>query len=319
VCSEGNLHSHHQRRCNSAATTRARKVYLHELRQRRWLKNKGKYGCLDFTDAERSQLDENFKMLAGGNEKIPMQTMEELLMLLNVVDTVEKAQWIIKSVRADDDIGDNDGTNFEDFLKLLMKFLGTEGVLGLTSILETGRVDFHTASLAYRRKRILEGTGVHHFLNPTATSKVVQDRGALVSKRMFALQKDREINGVSSFGLPPGNLLSGNNAGNEYVPSLGNLTATWHDVCLSKNLRQLNPKHGEESNLLLRPRSPREIIESIVRTLPNAQQVHKVGQTIVVRAPRMSDFKNNDRGRAGTDPGVATAVSTPSRSALLTI
>merc|ERR1719191_1112486 len=100
----------------SASTDFKRK--LHETRQRDWLRKHGKHGCIDFSDAERTELRHFFEGLSGNqgsDARVGLSELEEMLISLGLADTRQDVQDVIAKLDGDE-TGELD---FEEYLRIV--------------------------------------------------------------------------------------------------------------------------------------------------------------------------------------------------------
>jgi len=99
----------------SRAWTTERRRLLHERRQRQWLRSKAKHGYVDFSDAERAELRRYFDALAEDNQRIRLESLEDLFISLGAADTRDEVLKLVAELDEDN----NGELDFEEYLEIV--------------------------------------------------------------------------------------------------------------------------------------------------------------------------------------------------------
>eukprot|EP00931_Biecheleriopsis_adriatica_P104735 TRINITY_DN79371_c0_g1_i1.p1 TRINITY_DN79371_c0_g1~~TRINITY_DN79371_c0_g1_i1.p1 ORF type:complete len:347 (-),score=79.70 TRINITY_DN79371_c0_g1_i1:113-1153(-) len=264
------------------------KLYLHRRRERRWLALKQKDRFVDFSVKERAQLRRYFDALAGSSGRVCLEQLENMLISLGLAENQRDVGNLIS--RIDDlKIGELD---FEQFLELLCARTDRSQVIKIFKEMADGNLgdrnlNFQTVISEYRRQHFMDASGasgapVHR---QESGSKVLQNFAALQRSRWDALHppEDEEAAAMGASMEPSKepNFKTGGQA------PMGGMEVCWRGVCCEHNLLS-EPVDGRSRRTVEKPKSPREIVESILKSKPKPQKkfAGRVG-TIIVPAPAL--------------------------------
>jgi len=300
----------------SRAWTTERRRLLHERRQRQWLRSKAKHGYVDFSDAERAELRRYFDALAEDNQRIRLESLEDLFISLGAADTRDEVLKLVAELDEDN----NGELDFEEYLEIVRNWTNanitqarlraakapgeyeevaaaakraketTERLKVFMAMMQgklgDRNLNFKTVISNYRRSLMFDATGARGC--PTDQ----QARGSRILHNFAALQRNRhqavEVSDDSDHDDDDGER-SAKRFDEAVGPApLGSLGMVWRGVCHEHNLVSSRPtssngKHRRRS--LERPLSPSQVVASICKINPRKVRVAGAGQTVIVHAP----------------------------------
>lgn len=150
---------------STRAPRAARKEYervLHQTRERRWMRFRGKHGCIDFTDEERFELRRYFDSLdKNGSGSIGVAELEETLISLGLADTRQDVLAFVAAVDEDD----SGRLDFEEYLTIIRIGEADSAIFQVFKAMMNGKLgdknlNFPNVISTYRRKVLLDAIGV---------------------------------------------------------------------------------------------------------------------------------------------------------------
>lgn len=302
--------------------TSENKRLLHEMDMRSWLRQQGKNGHVDFSDLERTELRRYFEAIAevetpGSMERrIRVDRLEDMLISLGLASNRGEVDEIVRALD-DSDSGAGE-LDFEQFLTIVRTREGPAMFQAFKAMIDgklgDRNLNFRTVISGYRRRRIMEATGARLNMpgevEPDIPRKQEMEYAKMRGKRIldnFAnLQQtrfekgekrgDRGEKGEDSMPFD-GSAHDGSVA----KPPTGFMQKLWHTVCQENDLEPHVANQGPR--LLERPRSPSDIIDSIVKG-PTQRACRRKG-TLIIGAP-------NSMGQADSCPDLRGVSSRPS-------
>jgi hypothetical protein len=269
---------------------------LHELTERSWLRQQGKHSSIDFSDEERKELWRYFEAIAeveneNGQKRIRVDRLEDMLISLGLA----KSQWDVNQImQALDDTGGGE-LDFDQWLTMVRTRADPaifqvfkamiDGTLGDSNL------NFRTVISNRRRGMIMAATGASHSeaeaeKHRKAEMDGAQLRGKHILYNFSTLQNTRYVKGEKrgERGEIGEDAMSFKAGG--VVPT-GNMQMLWHSVCQEQGLAPSRPATADKRTLES-PKSPRDIIRSIVQGTPKINK--RRGGTLVIGAPSSSSL-----------------------------
>lgn len=284
--------SRHPPVTRSASTDIKRK--LHETRQRDWLRKHGKHSCIDFSDAERTELRHFFEGLSGkegSDARVGVPELEEMLISLGLADTRQDVQDVIAKLD-DDETGELD---FEEYLRIVCMGDADSTIFQVFKAMLQGKLgdknlNFPNVISTYRRKLILDATGVGSW------ERYEKSFGGLDDSRDDINEDLRSRKGkqakyekmLSNFqNLTESRLNASKNAKQiTRAPTksvAGSLAMAWHHFCSEHNMKPNKPLPGAQSKLE-DPPSPRTVLAKIPGLASKRTKVMRNGGLEPLRA-----------------------------------
>mmetsp|Transcript_10786 Transcript_10786/g.28671 ORF Transcript_10786/g.28671 Transcript_10786/m.28671 type:complete len:399 (+) Transcript_10786:121-1317(+) len=271
--------------------------FLHEHRQREWLRSKAKHKYVDFSEEERSELRRYFDALAMGEEKINLDRLETMLISLGLARTRKEVQKIVQAI----DTNGNGELDFEEYLEIFRSRANSEMFEVFKAMME-GRLgdpnlNFENVVSTYRRQLFLEATGATTGRSvklpsdkekPQRCEKILQNFATLQRSRYEEAVYAAEANfGTGATPLDKDVLpydLSGG------IP-LGSLGMMWRGVAEESKFAPERPSSAErDKGRLGVPKSPCRVIDEIVNKSDKGRaRIGRLGSTIVIRAPTINN------------------------------
>lgn len=255
--------AHHFTR--SASTDIKRK--LHETRQRDWLRKHGKHSCIDFSDAERTELRHFFEGLSGttgSDARIGISELEEMLISLGLADTRQDVQDVIAKLDGDE-TGELD---FEEYLRIVCMGDAESTIFQVFKAMLQGKLgdrnlNFPNVISTYRRKLILDATGCRL---PSSLDDSREDLNEDLKGRKGKQAKYEKM--LSNFQTLTESRLNASKktVGAPMKSVAGSLAMAWHHFCSEHNLKPIKPAFSGESGAhskLEDPPSPRTVLAKI--------------------------------------------------------
>jgi hypothetical protein len=287
------------------------KRLLHESRERSWLRQQGKHAQVDFSDLERTELRHYFEAIAeveGKNKqrRIRADRLEDMLISLGLADRRKEVENIVQAID-DSGLGELD---FEQYLTIV-RTRADPALIGIFKAMIDGKLgdrnlNFRTVISGYRRGMIMDATGARSVGEPEPDKKRKQEleaakrRGTRILNNFAALQKSRFDQGDGELPFD----------GSGYVPP-GGLEMLWHTVCAEHEFdlakaptTSADGRTGKTKRTLDPPRSPREIIESIVQGGPKRSTKKKSTRSSVIVAEEPSEPPMSEV--SGSRPGTSS-------------
>jgi hypothetical protein len=291
------------------------KRFLHERRERQWLRSKAKHTYIDYSDSERAALKMYFDALAGPNSmKMPFDKLEDMLISLGLAETKKDVCNIVDQLDPRGVNAFKDDLDFEEYLEIVRKRTGSD-VLPVFKAMMEGRLgdqnlNFETVISQYRRKMFIKfltaktdekkgvakgrGEGAQKDRNtsprkgsPKANESKAspkdpklpdaQKKGEEVLANFATLQKAR-FDEARAAGEKSHHLLPFEAGG--VVPT-GGLEMVWRTVVTEQGLVSSRPSSADgNSKRREPPMSPRTVVNSCLKVkLPTRRR----GRTIIVR------------------------------------
>lgn len=287
--------------------------YLHEKGQRSWLRQQGKHAMVDFSESERAELQRYFEGIAevvtgNGGRRIKVDRLEDMLISLGLAVNRREVDEIVKTID-DNQSGELD---FEQYLTIVRTCADPAIFQVFKSMIDgtlgDRNLNFRTVISGYRRGMIMDATGARQpFLGEPEPDKAkkqemeaAKKRGQRILDSFANLQKSRYDRGEKrgDRGETGEDSMPFDGAG--FVPT-GGMQMLWHTVCQEQRLVPSRPASADKRTLEP-PRSPRDIIESIVQA-KSKKPKRKMG-TLVIGAP-------HGLGKAVSSPGLGGTSSRP--------
>jgi len=287
-------------------TTENRRL-MHELNERAWLKTQGKGNAIDYTDEERKQLRWYFDAVAEPLEvgsksqrRIRVDRLEDMLISLGLAKDRRDVDKIMQTL---DDTGSRE-LDFDQYLNLV-RTRADPAIFQVFQAMIDGnlgdsRLNFRTVISHYRRGMIMDATGARYADYGTEMNgpeaEAAKIRGKKILGNFANLQKTRYDGGErrGSRGEDGEDLMPFD--GNDKVP-IGGMQQLWHTIC---HEHSLVPEQNANARLMGPPKSPRDIIRSIV---PNGiKKRTQNGNTLVIGAPESLGHSSSSSLRASSRP-----------------
>jgi len=301
--------------------TSENKRLLHEMDMRSWLRNQGKNVNVDFSDLERTELRRYFEAIAevetpGSLERrIRVDRLEDMLISLGLASSRGEVDEIVTAL---DDTASGE-LDFEQFLTIVRTREDPAMFQAFKAMIDgklgDRNLNFRTVISGYRRRRIMEATGARlnmpGEMEPDLPRKQEMEYAKMRGKRIldnFAnLQQTRFEKGEKrgDRGEKGEDAMAFDGSGHDgsvAKPPTGFMQKLWHTVCQENDLEP-HVSNSTGPRLLERPRSPSDIIESIVKG-PTQRACRRKG-TLIIGAP-------NSLGQAASCPDLRGVSSRPS-------
>lgn len=308
------IHPHKKSQSSSGSTESGKGIYgrnwtteqkrlLHEIRERSWLREKGKTKYINFSDSERAELRRYFDALAGPasdsgtkgqdalGKRIRIDKLEDMLISLGLAENRQEVNNIVEAI----DENKSGELDFEQYLTIVRTRADSNLYQVFKAMMEgklgDSNLNFRTVISTYRRQLILDATGARHPDEQDPVKKVeraqAMTRGNRILKNFAALQKSRYAELESRGEIKPDNTDCLPFDGSGYVPP-GGLEMLWRGVCQDHNLVSSRPASadGRSKRTLDPPLSPRTIVESIVPANAKPRTYFSGSrETLIISAP----------------------------------
>lgn len=301
------------------------KRFLHERRERQWLRSKAKHDCIDYSDGERAAFKVYFDSLAGWKDEMSFDKLEDMMISLGLAESKKEVCEIVEALASGTrDVNFFDGLDFEEFLEIVRKCTRADILPVFKAMMEGNlgnpNLNFETVLSQYRRKLFLtylterdkkdekkgaekrsgskgssrKGSPKAKGTNSSSSIKDPMKKGEQVLKSFAALQKSRydeaEENGEQNHSLLPFE------AGG--VIPVGGLGMVWRTMVTEQGLASSRPSSAQAKKHREPPLSPRSVVQSCMKVkLPTRRR----GRTIIVRESEVA----NERRHSGSKSTLA--------------
>lgn len=285
------------------------KRYLHQRRERKWLSNKAKHHCLDFSDSERNELKRYFSAVADSDERISVEQLENMLISFGLAKSRREVAEIVSKIEGSNPA---QGLDFEEYLEIVRTRTDANVIEVFKAMMEgklgDKNLNFQTVLSQYRRQLLIDATGARERARPEQ-----QDLGREILHNFATLQHSRHVEAVAAaeaakvpwdafLGSSPSSAPAPDAAAlsmpfdskNDAAPFAG-LKIVWRGVCMEKHLLSSRPTSAEASSRRTgeKPLSPRAIVEGIIKE-PLSRTKRSRG-TLIIRAPALEEGDRPER------------------------
>mmetsp|Transcript_58277 Transcript_58277/g.148060 ORF Transcript_58277/g.148060 Transcript_58277/m.148060 type:complete len:380 (+) Transcript_58277:73-1212(+) len=285
--------------------------FLHEQRQREWLRSKAKDGYIDFSDEERAELRRYFDALATSEERIGMDRLETMLISLGLASTRKEVKEIVDKI---DDNG-NGELDFDEYLELF-RHQNDSQIFKVFKAMMEGKLgdrnlNFQTVISTYRRQLFLDATGARtnrqvRIPSDYVTEDVPLEHSVQVLQN-FARMQNLRYNEAAASAAESGRTLEPSVMTWEQTGGVppGGLGMLWRGVANENKLFPRPTTAERKRRSLGKPKSPRTVIHEVIsQSRARRQRSSYRGSTVVVGSPGLDAEATQEIRRSSSSKSI---------------
>lgn len=279
--------------------------FLHEFRQREWLRSKAKQQYIDFSDEERAELRRYFDSLCGDeSDKIHLERLETMLISVGLASTSKEVKALVQAI----DLDGNGELDFEEYLAIFRSRSNSE-MLEVFKAMMKGRLgdprlNFENVVSTYRRQLFLEATGATTGRGVRLPAdKEKPEKCETIMQNYTNLQKSRHEEALKE---GRGGLGAAASDKALYAPfegyvcaPLGSLRMIWRQVAKEHDIGPAHTLHDDADRFGV-IKSPVDLINEICSPSRKIRPAERFGATVMVpAAPADQEVATMARARTG--------------------